>query len=225
MTEPREGPEGRGVEEEGGSLPDTHRELRKVLGGLPRQASPPRDLWGGIEARIRETQRGGAERPLGQGDSAGPGGGFRLLRAMGRPLGWGQALAAGLVLALVSSGGIWLALRGPQLPLDSGPPAVVEQGAESSGARWAGAGEAFQEYDLAVGDLRRILEEAGDVLEPGTVSTLEESLRAVEQALEESREALAADPSAEVFTRLLSGNLRRKVNVIRQAVATAVSVS
>jgi hypothetical protein len=234
----------RSLEEEG-EIPGDEA-LRGELQSLPLEAEPPRDLWPGIHARLGPRGSGADHLPVaahptpdpgaiparahGSGGGAGTGAldVYRARRPGRVSLSWGQAAAAGLVLMLASGSMVWMGVRGgipaapapAALPVEAGPGGL---GAEN--ARFVTAEEAFDEYDVAVSDLKRIVTEASDQLEPETVQVLEENLATVEAALAESRQALLADPSGEMMSRLLSGTMRRRLGVLRQAVAMAVAQS
>lgn len=237
MNDPRGGPRSGGVgdpdevrrlDDEGEGPED--RALRAELQALPLEAEPSRDLWPGIQGRLRP--RGASDESHPQGGGGGSGAISLQERRGRRParlsLSWGQAAAAGLVLMLASGSLVWVGLRGggggeiPAVASGAGPEG---SGGEVADARFVAAEEAFGEYDLAVSDLRRIVSEASDELEPETVQILEENLATVEAALAEAREALLADPSGEMMSRLLSGTMRRRLGVLRQAVAMAVAQS
>ncbi len=84
-------------------------------------------------------------------------------------------------------------------------------------AQTAGWMDAFGGYDQALSDLEMVLEEGRDVLDPETVKVLQENLATIDQAIEQSREALYRDPGSLVLQRLLSENLRRKIDLLRHA--------
>lgn len=211
------------------------RVLRAELQSLPLEASLPRDLWPEIRGRLQpRTPAGAGGAAGGQGVPMQP---ARFRRGGRLSLSWGQAAAAGVALMLLSGSVVWVGLRGSGT---GATPAGVAGGASGTPAgagsvpaavadplemRFATAEEAFGEYDLAVSDLRRIVEEASGRLEPGTVRVLEENLATVEAALAEAREALLADPSGEMMGSLLSGTMRRRLGVLRQAVTMAVAQS
>lgn len=200
------------------------RDLRARLQALPLEAEPPRDLWPHIRARLRPRGEMGSDGPAGR-SGVGHAGPFRpraARRPRGPSLSWGTTVAAGVVLIVASGTLVWLGMQGG----GRGPePAVVEIPAEAGAVGFAAAEGAFGEYELALSDLRRILEASSHALEPETVQVLEESLAAVELALAEARDALLADPSGEMIGRLLGGTLRRRLGVLRQAVVAAVAQS
>ena len=179
------------------------------LAALSRKARPERDLWPGIEARIGEPR--GAATLAGEAVAevipmAGRGVSRRRIS-----LTVGQLLAAGVVLATVSAGTVWMAL-GPGGTPDGGR--VAEQGEPVAVQQ---VSHAYEDYDQAVEELEEILRAGRTVLDGRTVLVLEKSLAEIDSAIEEAREALAADPASPDRAWALTNNMRRKLGVLRQA--------
>jgi len=168
--------------------------LRDLAGALA-DGEPPRDLWPGIEARI-----GGEARVL------------PLTRRWTFTL--PQLAAAAALLVAVGAGATAIALRGAATPATPGP-AVI--GAPDSGAvpvvRTASA-----TFDDAVADLARVLAERRDRLDSTTVRVLEQSLVTIDRAIAQARAALATDPNDPYLNAHLAETMRRKLNLMRQAV-------
>ena len=76
-------------------------------------------------------------------------------------------------------------------------------------------------YAEAVVRLQAIIDQGRDVLSPETLATLETSLRTIDEAIDEVRQALEADPSSELLARLLTNHQQSKLRMLRQA---AISV-
>jgi hypothetical protein len=72
-------------------------------------------------------------------------------------------------------------------------------------------------YDAAVADLQGVLEEGRDRLDPRTVQVLEESLAAIDAAIDDARRALAADPANARLNTYLAGTMQRKLQLLREA--------
>ena len=119
--------------------------------------------------------------------------------------GWLLAAAAVLLIA-VSSGGTLLLLR--QTPTTAPPvrPSNNLTALES-------------QYSAASADLTDALEKARSRLSPETVATIERSLRIIDEALAESRAALARDPGNEALEQLVVAAWRQKVDLLRRAMA------
>lgn len=191
------------------------RAVKQRARTLP-DAPPGADLWPGIAARIGG-DRGGSPA-------------IRSLRRVGAPrrarrslaLSTPQLLAAGLAVALVSAGGMWLALRPGRVPVAPAP-ARDSLLAGPAGEPGDTALRAVDAHD-AVEDLnrlRRILAEGRDRLDPRTVRTLEENLQIIEIAIAQSRRALEADPGDPYVRGHLSETMKRKVELMHRATMLA----
>ena len=77
--------------------------------------------------------------------------------------------------------------------------------------------EAYGGYDEAVSDLEDVLEKGREILDPETVRVLEESLEAIDLAIEEAGAAVREDPASPVLQRFLAENLRKKMDLLRRA--------
>lgn len=158
---------------------------------------PGRDLWTGIEARI--APRMAAPRSVT----------FTLPQL---------ALAATLLIAI--SGSVsWLALQprtAASVPAEPPIQAVAEPAAairtDVERASFADA-----QYDAAVADLERILREQSERLDPQTVMVIERSLQAIDEAIQQSRAALDADPANTYLNSHLADARRRKLDLLRRA--------
>ena len=174
---------------------------------LPALA-PTRDLWAGIEARIQAPVI-----PLADGASvAGTAGSAPARRA---PRTWqlstrGLAAAAAVLIA-ISSGLTYLATRSE--------PAVTRQWVATGGesvVHPAGMPvPAITQYDAEIGRLRDVIAERRGELDSATVATIERSLRVIDDAIAESRAALAHDPASDFLNEQLDRTLARKVELMR----------
>jgi hypothetical protein len=122
-----------------------------------------------------------------------------------------QLLAAGLVVSLLSGGSVWLVLNNATL---APSPATLTP---TGGAQLASLPPAFQAYGDAVVELEAILERGREVLDEETIQVLEENLKIIDRAIHDAQEALTMDPASGVLQRVLAGNLRRKMDLLRQA--------
>ncbi len=190
---------------------------------LPGEARAPEGMWAGIEARIagaRASDRadrpgerfGGGEARVGAAAEVIPIEAARTARrrfALTLP----QLAAAAVIVALMSAGGMWVALS---RPAPAGQPAVATTAPPfGSAARMAASGDAA--YDQALLQLQSLVDQGRDVLAPETVKTLDESLQTIDDAITRIRDALAKDPSSELLNRMLINQQRTKLRVLRQA--------
>lgn len=164
---------------------------------------PAENLWSGIAQRMGTAQ---TERRRGA----------RHRVSFSLP----QLAAAGLALILIGAGGGWVALS----PGMRGAPAVAEQSA-LPGAGSLAVAVARQDYDDAVAQLQEVIEQRRAELDSVTVRVIEENLAAIDRAIDEARQALAADPANGYLSQHLAATMRRKVDLLRRAATTASATS
>lgn len=172
------------------ALLESLRRLRTRAEALPRSLEPDRDLWPGIEAAL--SRRPAARR--------------------GRTAQWAGrlALAASLV-AVTAALTAWLVRPGAP-PLE--PPTTVIPGAALASFR-----EAEVEFLLVTGELFTVLEERRAELSPQTLMVVEGNLRVIDHAIQEVWKALENDPANTGRGHLVTSLYRKKVEILRQAVA------
>jgi tetratricopeptide (TPR) repeat protein len=189
----------------------TLAELREVAAratSLPDSA-PTADLWAGVAARLEPSMVLPFARPRHRRFS------FTLP----------QLVAAGLALMVLSGGLVSIVqLDDPRASL---PPAVAET--EPPTFDLAGpisrssAAFADPNYDQAVADLEQILETGRSRLDAETVRILEDNLRAIDQAIDQSRKALRSDPNSVYLNNHFAASRNRKLALLRRASALAMA--
>ena len=135
-----------------------------------------------------------------------------------------QLVAAGLALMVLSGGLVWVARLGD--PRASLPPASRRSahGRSRRGRRrLARVAFADANYDQAVADLEKVLEAGRSRLDPETVRILEDNLRTIDQAIEQSRKALRADPANVYLNNHFAASRNRKLALLRRASALAMA--
>ena len=186
----------------------TLERLVSEMGDLPDEATPPRDLWPDIRSRmdagVESEDEGVVPLRVGQ-----PSGERRFSFSMG------QLLAASIALAFISGGTVWMVLNGSG-GRDAGTLATeVARPTNVVPAMLA----ATTEYEQAIASLESVLDQGKSLLDPETLATIEESLRIIDQAINEARRALAEDPNNDLLNRLLIQNQQSKLRVLRHASA------
>jgi hypothetical protein len=179
----------------------TLADLRRITGTAAalRDAPPHADLWPAIAERIAAGPRAAAMPP-------------RRRFAFTVP----QLAAASLLLAALSG---WLAVRvmsparrgGPAITAGSGQP--IDGSADGSLTPVA-----FdeQQYDAAIRELQEAIERGRSRLDPETVAAVERNLRLIDQAVDDARRALAADPSSGYLSGYMVQTRQRKLELLRQ---------
>ena len=195
-------------------------ELREVVSraqGLG-DLEPPRDLWPGIAAAI-----GAPLRPQAAGvrvialRGGAPGDEATRPEAERRPvtLTRGQLAAAAVVLVALSASATWWA--GPGLGAGDRSAASVTPPGAVTMASVDGIAEPPPELSSELSDLEAVLEAARERLDPNTVRVIERNLAVIEQAIVDSRRALALDPGNEFLEHHLTRTYQRKLEYLRDA--------
>jgi hypothetical protein len=181
------------------------RAVASIAASLP-DAPPANDLWTGIANRLPAAESKVVS--------------FRAPRRFSFTL--PQLVAAGLALMVLSGGMAWMARRGD--PRAALPPVVAENvqppAEDESLTRISFADSQF---DAAVADLERVLNEHRNRLDQDTVRILEENLLSIDQAIEQSRKALRADPANVYLNNHFAASRNRKLALLRRANALALA--
>ena len=179
--------------------------LTEALAELPVEAEPDRDLWPDITTRIGSVPQGASDVEVV------PIEGYLPPERRRRSFSLWQLAAAGVAMAIISAASVWYILGAGGV--ESGP-TVADL---PTSVRTVAFDAAVSEYEAAVADLEAFLDRGREVLEPETVLVLEENLRIIDTAIEESKRALADDPASELLGRILTSNMRWKLALLRQA--------
>jgi len=179
--------------------------VRKIIARaaeLPRSIEAPTGSWSVIRSAIERDKVAGAE------GGSGPARGFRR-----RP----YALAAAAVLvAIISSAGtaFYMISRGAS----SGPALFSARDTGGGAAPAALAAFTIEEnsYLRRVAVLQDVLDRQESSLAPATVAQLKASLRTIDEAILEARNALARDPANKLLVEMLTGTYRQKVDLLRR---------
>lgn len=183
-------------------LSETVREIRS----LPREALAPEGSWEAIAARIGDAPASAEEDvPVYRLPTAG-----RSTRRISFSV--PQLAAAGVAVALLSAGLMWMAIGGgpdqPPVAAFTDPPGGAAARAVSlDGGR----------YTEVVGRFEQILDEGRDVLRPETLLSIEESLATIDDAIAEVESALTRDPNSELLQRMLASHQRTRLSVLQRA--------
>ena len=191
---------------------DLERLRGEVRDWATDSALPAADLWPGIAARLARPE---PSRAAGTPVHAAPVNiaWYRRRFSLGVPE---LALAASLLAAL--GGALFVQRTAAPAPVSSPAPVLAQ--AEPMDAPAVGVANvsfADAQYDAAVTDLERVLQEQRDRLNPRTVLVLERNLRIIDDAVREARAALATDPANPLLNAQLADGRRRKLQLLRKA--------
>ena len=195
--------------------PACARDLERLRAVVERAAAlepraPEEDLWPAIAARLAAPRRTRVFRPAA----------WQAWRPPRWSLSLPQLAAAAVLLVAITSAAMWLVLSRPApRTLVGGGPGAAPDAATPAVTASVPAGFEVQRYDAAIAELERTLREHRDELDPATVRVIERNLRIIDQATEQARRALAADPASPYLNGHLAAQLRIKVDLLRQATA------
>lgn len=188
------------------------RDLMNQVAALPRSIEPPPDAWKNIRSAIEAEKRGARS-----GTSS-------------RPAFWQRPIflaAAALILVAGSSAVTAIALLRPSRASGSATAVTTNK----TGAQYAvnGSGPASlaqftvveSDYLRAVNDLSATLESERGSLSPETVAKLRESIKIIDAAILEARNALAADPSNTTLIKILANSYEQKVDLLKRTTEMA----
>jgi anti-sigma factor RsiW len=183
---------------------DALRALLDEVGALPTEILPEHDLWAGIRARMEP--RGAETAPAGASRR-----GLRMPR-------WGMQAAAAIMLT-VGSSAITYRMMNREAPPTGKDPVTDTRRSKPAVSALVAFQPAEQDYQSAITELEGVLRAKRDRLSPETVQTLETNLRIIDEAIRQSRAALARDPNSAEVAHMLSQAYDQKLNVLQQAVA------
>jgi hypothetical protein len=185
------------IEVHASGCPTCRRELEALRAVTLRarslsDAPPQADLWPGIADRITRMARAAAPRREA----------WRISFTLP------QLVAAGLALVVLTAALVSLArLGGPRTDF---PPVAA-----------GGEAPADDAYGEAIADLERSMLAGRARLDEETLRVFDANLAAVDQAIEECRQALAGDPANSYLRAYLAEARWRKLELLRHAVAIA----
>ncbi|HEV7836517.1 MAG TPA: zf-HC2 domain-containing protein [Gemmatimonadaceae bacterium] len=166
---------------------------------LPKSIDPPAEAWSNIRAAIERDEKAVAPHRVGSTP------GFWR-----RPY---VLAAAAVVLVLLSSGGTAIYMRARAS--DSPRSASISPGSATPASLAAFTIEE-NNYLRNVAVLQDLLDQQQGQLAPETVAQLKASLRTIDEAILEARNALARDPANQTLIEMLSGTYRQKVDLLRR---------
>jgi anti-sigma-K factor RskA len=176
------------------------QDLKTVLAraaDLPKSIDPPAEAWLSIRAEIGRNREAADDRKS-------------RLELLRRP----YVVAAALILvAILSSAGTAVYMHSR-----SGADSRASVSNTESGTPATLAAFTIEEnnYLRNVAVLQDILDQREAALAPETVAQLKASLRTIDEAILEARNALARDPENKMLIEMLSGTYRQKVDLLRR---------
>ena len=180
--------------------------LRRLLAraaDLPKSIEPPAEAWSNIRTAILRDENAGKPRAT-----------TSSTRFWRRPL--VVAAAAAAVVAVLSSTITALYLNSRSLS-NAVSAMRGEPGDTTTPATLAAFTIEENNYLRTAAALQDLLDQQETALAPETVAQLKASLRTIDEAILEARNALARDPSNKLLIEMLSANYKQKVDLLRRS--------
>jgi len=179
--------------------------LNKILAraaDLPKSIDPPVEAWSNIRAAIERDKEAVAAH-----DSISASGFWRRQYWLA---------AAAVLLVLVSSAGTAVYMRSRGIEGSSSHSAANNVANGATPASLAAFTIEENNYLRNVAVLQDLLDQQEALLAPETVAQLKASLRTIDEAILEARNALARDPANKMLIEMLSGTYRQKMDLMRR---------
>ena len=177
--------------------------LRNILARaseLPKAIEAPAGSWSNIRQAIERDTRAVESSHSGSSNN------WRHL----------QRAAAVLLVAVLSSGATFLYVTRDGRGTPSTRSAATRAESPETPASLAAFTIEENNYMRTASILRELLDSQKDALAPETVAQLNASLRTIDEAILEARNALARDPANKMLVEMLSASYRQKVDLLRR---------
>jgi anti-sigma factor RsiW len=179
--------------------------LKRILARaaeLPKSIDPPADAWSNIRSAISRDESA-----------------VRADNSVSRSGIWQRRYvlaAAAILVAVLSSAGTALYMNGHYSGARSSAAVANNSSAEATPATLAAFTIEENNYLRTASMLQDLLDQQEASLAPETVAQLKASLRTIDEAILEARNALARDPANKLLVEMLSASYRQKVDLLRR---------
>ncbi len=179
--------------------------LKRILARaaeLPKSIDPPADAWSNIRSAISRDESA-----------------VRADNSVSRSGIWQRRYvlaAAAILVAVLSSAGTALYMNGHYSGARRSAAVANNSSAEATPATLAAFTIEENNYLRTASMLQDLLDQQEASLAPETVAQLKASLRTIDEAILEARNALARDPANKLLVEMLSASYRQKVDLLRR---------
>jgi anti-sigma-K factor RskA len=179
--------------------------LKRILARaaeLPKSIDPPADAWSNIRSAISRDESA-----------------VRADTSVSRSGIWQRRYvlaAAAILVAVLSSAGTALYMKGHYSGARSSGAVANNSSAEATPATLAAFTLEENNYLRTASMLQDLLDQQEASLAPETVAQLKASLRTIDEAILEARNALRRDPANKMLIEMLSASYRQKVDLLRR---------
>jgi len=194
------------------------RDLMNEVAALPKSIQPPADSWGKIRAGIEA------------GDIQGRSNDIESQPTRRSRIGFWQRpvflVAAAVVLVAGSSAVTAIAIgrrasEGTPAIVGAAPAHIAIPESDSGPASLAQFTLVESDYLRVVNDLSATLDSEQGSLSPETIAKLRESIKVIDAAILEARNALAADPANRTLIHMLANSYEQKVDLLKRTTEMA----
>lgn len=179
--------------------------LKRILARaaeLPKSIDPPAEAWSNIRSAISRDESA-----------------MTAINSDSRSRIWQRRYvlaAAAILVAILSSGGTVLYMSGHYSDARNSRSVGNNSSAEATPAILAAFTIEENNYLRTASMLQDLLDQQEASLAPETVAQLKASLRTIDEAILEARNALARDPANKMLVEMLSASYRQKVDLLRR---------
>jgi len=194
-------------------LIDDFREIRRVAGTLDER-QPPARAWARLERAIKIEQE-----HLGEASGRQPHGPRASRSAFRQWIGFAAAAAVLVIATVAGLRYLMVAPARPATPATAASAGDAPPTQASAAAVEAELRAAEEHYDKAIKGLEQIASAEQGALDANTAATLQKNLAVIDQAINESRAAVIAQPSSEPARESLLESFRSKLALLQDTVA------
>ena len=190
---------------------DMAARIRDLVGdasSLPPSMDAPREAWSVIAARIDDAKVVALGRV--------PGGVSDAHASFAKRQRWIRMAAAAVMLVAISSSVTMMVMQNVGDPVVAGTRIPASVPNTTLAALPAEVAAVERTYLSTVDDLVGVLNDPANKFAPGTISAVQRSLKVIDDAIAEARQALLADPASNVLREILSNSYAQKVDLLRR---------
>jgi hypothetical protein len=188
------------------------RDLMKDVTALPRSIEPPADAWAKIRAEIEASGIPDGSSEIGSQSKQ-----SARIPFWQRPV----FLAAAALLLVAGSSVVTAIAIGRRGNAAEASAAAAVADNSNGPTSLAQVTVVESDYLRVVNDLSATLESEQGSLSPETVAKLRESIKVIDAAILEARNALAADPANRTLIQMLANSYEQKVDLLKRSTEMA----
>ncbi|HKS04947.1 MAG TPA: zf-HC2 domain-containing protein [Gemmatimonadaceae bacterium] len=184
------------------------RGLRDETSALPQTIDPPREAWAAIAAKVDAAKVVELGRVPGRASDA-----HASFEARNRRI---RLAVAAVLLVVASSSVTAILMRNTGLP--SSATTRIDQTPSNTQlvALPPDIANVERTYLSTVDELVSVLNDPSNTFAPGTIQAVQRSLKVIDAAIAEARNALLSDPASDVLREILNKSYEQKVDLLRR---------